>query len=164
MIGPPLLDYLDMCKAHQDENQWKRYKEIGKPMTSQIYIKPECGREDRMGEEIGPFEYVQITYSKLYGPDGEPIAGQLHSDDDEWSLDDKHGDSSQVWSDIVIYAKSDFQAKLDAIIAACEKFSAAHCFPSSNKESAFYAEPPTDAVVDPQDWVEFSEAIKAAKL
>ncbi len=132
-------------------------------MTPQIYIKPECGREERMGEAIGPFEYVQITYGELYGPDAEPIASQLRSD--EWSLDDKHGDSSVVWSDIVICANSDgLQAKFDALLAACEKFNAAHCFPSSNKSDAFYAEPPTDAVVDPQDWAEFDEAIKAAKL
>lgn len=29
------------------------------------YVRFECGREDRMSKDYGPFEYVQLTYNVL---------------------------------------------------------------------------------------------------
>jgi hypothetical protein len=46
------------------------------------WLRPECGREDRMGPDVGPFpDYVQLTYDLITtGPDGEIIGNQDGSD------------------------------------------------------------------------------------
>lgn len=69
--------------------------------ANNVRVRFECGREDRMGEALGPFHFVQITYEDLRvaddaDPDGNRILAQC---DGDWiTLVDK-----QVWSDVVIF-------------------------------------------------------------
>lgn len=61
-------------------------------------VRFECGREDRIGEVQGPFEFVQLTNGELRaGPDGEVTLGWLNTSGD-WLTPDQ-----QVWSDVVIW-------------------------------------------------------------
>lgn len=44
-------------------------------MANQVMIRFECGSEDRVSKEYGPFEFAQLTYNGLrVGPNGEDFA------------------------------------------------------------------------------------------
>lgn len=67
------------------------------------YIRFENGQEDRIGKDLGPFEWVQITYSIIRtDQDGDDLAFQ--NEDDFWILVDE---PEQLWSDVIIYCKGD---------------------------------------------------------
>lgn len=69
-----------------------------------LMIRFECGQEDRVSSDYGPFEFVQLTYESLrIGPDGEQFATYCHGN---WRLDDgryRPGEAGP-WSDVIIYA------------------------------------------------------------
>jgi hypothetical protein len=63
----------------------------------QVMIRFENVHTDQI-REVGPFEFVQLTYADLrVGPDGDEYASNRAGD---WVID---GDQS-VWSDIIIHA------------------------------------------------------------
>lgn len=63
-----------------------------------VKIRFECGSEDRMGEEIGPFDYVQATYDALNAsPDSETRLADFV--DGWWITPD-----GARWSDFVMFA------------------------------------------------------------
>jgi hypothetical protein len=69
--------------------------------TDLVFVRFECGQQDRIGPVMGPYEFVQFTYDSVSGyapgkPDDEIHLGVLDTDRD-W----KTGDG-QIWSDIVI--------------------------------------------------------------
>ncbi len=67
------------------------------------YIRFENGQEDKIGDVLGPFEWVQITYGVIrVSDDGDDLAFQ--NKDDFWILIDEPG---QLWSDVIIYCKGD---------------------------------------------------------
>lgn len=62
------------------------------------YIRFEYGQQDRIGPDLGPFEYVQATYDEINAsPDGETRLAQFV--DGLWATPD-----GQKWSDFVVYA------------------------------------------------------------
>lgn len=72
-----------------------------------MYFRPECGREGRMGNVYGPYEFLQITYTNLrISPDGD-FAMTFETDGD-WHFDAEfpatEADRSLAWSDIVLWA------------------------------------------------------------
>ena len=71
---------------------------------AQIYVRFECGREERMMEKgLGPFEFVQMTYDELrISPNGDPFA--YFGKDGDWHLVDETI-SNEPWSDFVIYSE-----------------------------------------------------------
>lgn len=42
--------------------------------TPMLFVRYECGSEDRMSREYGPYEYVQLTYNDLTTLEGELLA------------------------------------------------------------------------------------------
>lgn len=65
------------------------------------YIRFEDCHTDRIGDELGPFEFAQITYNELkVGPDGDVLAFQ--DEEGYWRLVEAPYDS---WPDIIIYFK-----------------------------------------------------------
>ena len=81
-----------------------------------IFIRFECGSEDRSSVEYGPFEWAQFTYDRLRVPQDTDFAFFVNN---EWRLnedidfvhgvDNKRIDIDQLdvncwWSDIVIGA------------------------------------------------------------
>jgi len=67
------------------------------------YVRFEYGQEDRMGPDLGPFGYVQLTYEDLRVPDtsapgGDRTLAQLLNG--LWVEP-----NGTVWSDVVIYAQ-----------------------------------------------------------
>lgn len=63
-----------------------------------VYVRFEYGQEDRIGNDLGPFEYVQTTYACLRAaPDEDVILA--HFIDGLWVTQD-----GQKWSDYVVYA------------------------------------------------------------
>jgi hypothetical protein len=62
-----------------------------------VKVRFECGCEDRMGEDLGPFEYVQATYDALTAsPDGSIILAEYSGG--WWVTQD-----GQRWSDFVVF-------------------------------------------------------------
>lgn len=64
-------------------------------------IRFECGQEERMGEPLGPFDYVQITYEAIRvedqsAPGGERVLAQCVNG---WWIDAE----GQRWSDVVLF-------------------------------------------------------------
>lgn len=81
-----------------------------------VFVRFECGSEERSSTEYGPFEWVQLTYTSLRIP---PDTDFAHFVNDEWRLNEDidfvHGvgnkrididalDVSCWWSDVVIGA------------------------------------------------------------
>lgn len=65
------------------------------------YIRFENGQEDRIGDVLGPFEWVQITYSSLrVDDDGDCLA--YMDENGYWRL---YGKPDERWSDIIIFCK-----------------------------------------------------------
>lgn len=66
-----------------------------------VYLRFECGQEDRTSPEYGPFPFVQLTYDEVrVGPDGDSFAS--FSTEGEWrTLQDP-----DWYSDVMIYDKS----------------------------------------------------------
>lgn len=63
-------------------------------------IRFECGQEDRVGEDLGPFEFLQMTYGDLrVGPTGDEVLAYF--DNGWWITTD-----GQRWSDFVIWGES----------------------------------------------------------
>jgi hypothetical protein len=64
-------------------------------------IRFECGQEDRISDEFGPFDFVQLTYNTLrVSPNGDELAHYADTPN-EWRLWE-HAD--QNWySDVIIY-------------------------------------------------------------
>lgn len=66
-----------------------------------VYVRFENGVEDRIGDDLGPFEWAQITYSGLrIDQDGDWLA--LQDKDGYWYLVDRPW---ELWSDIIIYCR-----------------------------------------------------------
>jgi hypothetical protein len=67
-----------------------------------VVIRFECGQEDRIGADLGPFEYAQMTYGCLMVDD----AGTVLADyvDGWWITPD-----GQKWSDFIISAWGDHE-------------------------------------------------------
>lgn len=64
---------------------------------AKVFIRFEYGQEDRVGEDLGPFEYIQMTYDTLTaGPDGEREIADLR--DGLWVTED-----GRTWSDFVVH-------------------------------------------------------------
>lgn len=84
-------------------------------MPKDVYVRFECGQEDRISKEYGPFPFAQLTYETLrVGPDGEHLAVWL-DELQEWIPlpENPHymGNTAfagpKVWySDVVIYAEA----------------------------------------------------------
>ena len=76
-----------------------------------IYVKFECGMEDRESKEYGPFEWVQLTYRYIRIPPNGDHFAQYDDRASEWWIDpdeSKIGDPEDVkqwWSDVIIYCK-----------------------------------------------------------
>ena len=71
-------------------------------------IRFECGQEERMSEDFGPFDYIQITYEDIRvedqsAPGGDRILAQVV---DGWWIDP----NGERWSDVVFYSQSDVAA------------------------------------------------------
>jgi hypothetical protein len=62
------------------------------------YLRFEYGQEDRMSEDLGPFNSLQMTYDALrVGPDGDREIAHLAAG--LWRTDD-----GQLWSDFVVWS------------------------------------------------------------
>jgi hypothetical protein len=70
-------------------------------LMSRVYITPQCGREDREGPTLGPFDYVQMRYTELIDQDNNTILFRSLGD---WYI---FGDNLTPYSDIVIYSAED---------------------------------------------------------
>lgn len=67
--------------------------------NTNTYVRFEMGQEDRVGEDLGPFPFVQLTYEALrVGPEGDDLA---FYDGHVWKLKD-----GTVWTDVVIFGES----------------------------------------------------------
>lgn len=65
-----------------------------------IVIRFECGVEDRFSDWLGPFEYIQATYTTITAsPDGTVTLANLN-ERGFWETPD-----GQVWTDFVICAQ-----------------------------------------------------------
>jgi len=84
----------------------------------EFWFRPECGRDDRMGPEIGPFKsYLQVIYRELTCEPESSTDNVLAWNDAaayDWFLNrnnptvkrcTKAVDGKLPWSDLVIYAK-----------------------------------------------------------
>lgn len=76
-------------------------------LRANTYVRFECGQEDRMGEDLGPFTWVQLTYTTIR-------AGHITSHGTEGEYDLAHYDKQEKmwidivgnkWSDVVIYGQ-----------------------------------------------------------
>lgn len=69
------------------------------------FIRLECGKEDRVSKEYGPFPFTQLTYDSLrVGPDGTHVADI--SRDGIWLIGGTiftDEDFAQTWTDVVIF-------------------------------------------------------------
>ena len=66
--------------------------------AGEVFVRFECGSEDRMSGEYGPFPFVQLTYNELrVGPDDDGFA-YFGGADGFWRV----GDGKERWSDVVI--------------------------------------------------------------
>ena len=66
-----------------------------------VCVRFECGKEDRMGEKLGPFHYVQMTYEEMrVADDTDDNADRVLATivDGDWIAED-----GQSWSDVVIF-------------------------------------------------------------
>ena len=65
--------------------------------AGQVLVRFECGSEDRVSGQYGPFSFVQLTYNTLRaGPDSDDLA--YAGSDGFWRV----GDDRESWSDVVI--------------------------------------------------------------
>lgn len=74
-----------------------------------MYVRFECGQEDRVSHEYGPFPFVQATFEMLrVGPNGDALA-HYDAESGVWVLDGDllvyARDAVQKWSDVIIYNK-----------------------------------------------------------
>jgi hypothetical protein len=72
----------------------------------ETWLKFECGREDRWTREIGPFEFLQVTYDSLQDFEGKVIA--CYGDHDWWvqtPYAEAWGIEKGPWSDIIIWGE-----------------------------------------------------------
>ncbi len=66
------------------------------------YVRFENGQEDKIGQNLGPFEWVQITYCELRADD---VDLAFQNKDGLWvlvSIDEP----DQLWSDVIIYGRT----------------------------------------------------------
>ncbi len=76
-----------------------------------VYVRFECGQEDRVGEELGPFPFVQLTYNELrFGPDGETLA-VYDREADVWVPTSE----VEMYSDVVIYSKPTAKRQIEEV-------------------------------------------------
>jgi hypothetical protein len=64
-----------------------------------IYVRFE--REGKTSKPLGPFRFVQLTYTWLRNDEGEEIA--FMRKDDLWTIRDVPVEEQGPWSDFVIY-------------------------------------------------------------
>lgn len=65
-------------------------------MSAALFVRFECGQEDRMSPEYGPYPFVQLTYlSVRVGENGDEFLATFA--DGWWITQD-----GQKWSDVVI--------------------------------------------------------------
>ena len=83
-----------------------------------FWFRPECGRDDRIGPDIGPFEdFLQLTYRELvcngHGSTDTCVA-VWNEEKGDWYLNGENPtvkrctearDRKDPWSDLVIYVK-----------------------------------------------------------
>ena len=64
-----------------------------------VLVRFECGQEDRISVECGPFPFLQVTYNELrIGPEGETLA-TFNAETHEWRVLNQ-----EAWySDVLIY-------------------------------------------------------------
>jgi hypothetical protein len=87
--------------------------------TMRFYFRPECGREGRMGPDIGPFDsYLQLTYGELTCEPEDSTDNVVAAWDQtmgDWFLNrnnptvkrcTKARDGKLPWSDLVIFVSS----------------------------------------------------------
>jgi hypothetical protein len=81
-------------------------------MEKNTYFRLECGQEDRISREFGPFDFVQFTYSNLRVElNNDTVIAAYHAADGEWRLNEEFLDilgidkelANQWYSDIIIY-------------------------------------------------------------
>ncbi len=80
-----------------------------------IGIRFECGHEDRMSENFGPYEFIQQTYTTLrIGPNGDEELARWDSDKGVWVLFSPPRNFSNqefqvvtYWSDFIVFAWED---------------------------------------------------------
>ncbi len=66
-------------------------------MSDKVFIRFECGSEDRIGRELGPYPWIQVTYDAIrVGEDGDTYLAHIDGDG-RWVTAD-----GQWWSDFVI--------------------------------------------------------------
>jgi hypothetical protein len=70
-------------------------------ISGMVFIRFECGKEDRIGPELGPYEFIQITYDCIRAfapgkPDDEIDVAHLGKDG-HWITED-----GQRWSDFIV--------------------------------------------------------------
>ena len=66
------------------------------------YVRFENGQKDKIGQNLGPFEWVQITYCELRADD---VDLAFQNKDGFWvlvSIDEP----DQLWSDVIIYGRT----------------------------------------------------------
>lgn len=72
------------------------------PNFRNVKIRFECGQADRASEDLGPFEFAQITYEALrVGETGDVFLA--HADENHWWVTP----DGQKWSDVVIFGVND---------------------------------------------------------
>jgi hypothetical protein len=72
--------------------------EKGQDMST--FVRFECGGEDRMGPDLGPFEFVQLTYCDLRVQSPEDDFDRtIAAYHDGWWVDGE----DRRWSDVVIF-------------------------------------------------------------
>lgn len=83
---------------------------------SDVCIRFEYGQQDRMGDSLGPFDFIQATYSAIrVGANGDNADREIaRLVDGLWVTED-----GQKWSDFVIFAAA--ASAGDAAIAACRE-------------------------------------------
>jgi hypothetical protein len=76
------------------------------------YFRLECGQEDRISREFGPYDFVQITYSNLRVElNDDTVIAAYYDVAGEWKLNEEFLDilgidavlSKSWYSDIIIY-------------------------------------------------------------
>jgi hypothetical protein len=75
----------------------------------QVTLRFECGREDRVSREVGPLEWVQITYNTIRVLDAGDILAAQDAIGEWWIAPETpavaklvEGIESGPWSDIII--------------------------------------------------------------